>query len=118
MSAISKVLDALTAHGCDPRRSGDGWSAKCPAHEDNNPSLSVKEAAGGAVLLKDHAGCAVNTILAALPPLTLKDLFESDSGTGKKMEIAATYDYTTAEGELAFQVVRLAGLSRLANFGC
>ena len=28
----------------------DGWKARCPAHDDRDPSLSVSEAIGGRVL--------------------------------------------------------------------
>lgn len=35
---ILAVLDRL---GCEPRRRGRKWVAKCPLHEDTNPSMSV-----------------------------------------------------------------------------
>lgn len=53
---LDVVLGALVRHGCDPRRSGDGWVARCPGpgHEpgDGNRALSVVEAPDGHVLLK------------------------------------------------------------------
>src|SRR4051812_42639871 len=55
------------------RRSGDGWTARCPAHADRHPSLSITEK-GGRVLVHCHAGCTVNAILAALG-LEMQDLF-------------------------------------------
>jgi hypothetical protein len=39
--AIDAVLDALTRAGCPPKRHGDAWSARCPAHDDRDPSLSI-----------------------------------------------------------------------------
>jgi hypothetical protein len=48
------------------RRTGDGrWSARCPAHKDKGPSLSVRELPDGRVLLHCFAGCPVHAVLAA-----------------------------------------------------
>jgi hypothetical protein len=33
------------------RKSGRGWQAKCPSHEDRHASLSVGEASSGAALV-------------------------------------------------------------------
>jgi len=46
------ILKALGA-----RKVGGGWIARCPAHEDEKPSLSITEAKGGKVLIHCHAGC-------------------------------------------------------------
>lgn len=57
------------------RATGQGrWIAKCPAHTDRSPSLSVREV-DGRTLIHDFAGCAPADILAALG-LSLRDLFE------------------------------------------
>jgi hypothetical protein len=40
--------------------------ARCPAHEDRNPSLSITEATDGKVLLRCHAGCSQEAVIAAL----------------------------------------------------
>ena len=42
------------------------WMARCPAHEDGNPSLSVKEAPDGVVLLYCFGGCTQQAVVAAL----------------------------------------------------
>lgn len=56
------------------------WLAKCPAHDDRSPSLSVREADDGVVLLKCFSGCCVADIVAAVG-LELRDLFpESNRG--------------------------------------
>ena len=47
------------------RKSGAGWIAKCPAHEDRSPSLSVKEGQRG-VMLRCFAGCSFVAITEAL----------------------------------------------------
>ena len=48
------------------KRSGSGWSAKCPAHDDKNPSLSIWESPPGVALVKCHAGCNYLKVWAAL----------------------------------------------------
>jgi hypothetical protein len=50
------------------------WTARCPAHEDKTPSLSVKEGDDGRVLLHCHGGCNVDEVVGALG-LCLADLF-------------------------------------------
>lgn len=49
------------------RRSGAGWIARCPAHEDRTPSLSIGVSSSGKLLLHCFAGCAFADIIAALP---------------------------------------------------
>lgn len=53
----------------------DHWIAKCPAHKDKSPSLSINVGAGGRILLYDFGGCSVHVVLAAVG-LTVGDLFE------------------------------------------
>jgi 5S rRNA maturation endonuclease (ribonuclease M5) len=79
-------------------RSGGGWIARCPAHEDHTPSLSIHER-DGKWLLKCHAGCTTEDICAAVG-LKIRDLFSTEP------RIKATYDYTDEEGKLLFQTVR------------
>lgn len=83
------------------RRSGAGWAACCPAHDDRTPSLSVTER-DSRILLHCHAGCSVDSVLAAAG-LQMKDLFLDASDDER---IVATYDYTDENGTLLFQTVR------------
>jgi putative DNA primase/helicase len=53
------------------RKAGRGWSARCPAHDDRNPSLSLRDSATGGVLVKCFAGCPKNEIIASLKALGL-----------------------------------------------
>ncbi len=48
------------------RRSGNRWMAKCPAHDDKNPSLSIRDGDNGIVLVHCFAGCEQNKVLDAL----------------------------------------------------
>jgi hypothetical protein len=50
------------------------WSARCPAHDDRNPSLSVAVGDDDRVLVHCHAGCKTEDILAALN-LKMRDLY-------------------------------------------
>lgn len=46
--------------------SPDSWIARCPAHEDRSPSLTVKDAGGGRTLIHCFAGCGALDVLDAL----------------------------------------------------
>lgn len=60
-------IDALLSHLDRVRQSGpDRWTARCPAHDDKGPSLSVRELPDGRVLLHCFAGCAVGEVLSAV----------------------------------------------------
>jgi hypothetical protein len=49
------------------RRTGDGrYIAKCPAHDDRSPSLSLRECNDGRVLVHCFAGCETEDVLAAV----------------------------------------------------
>src|SRR5439155_7305110 len=95
----------LLARFPDAKRAGKGWSAKCPAHDDRRASLSIGTGADGRWLLKCHAGCALEAILAAAH-LAKRDLLPTKTTTTTKKTIAAIYDYTDENGTLLYQVVR------------
>jgi len=99
-SPVDNVLGRLEA----VKRSGSGWRARCPAHEDRTPSLSIAEGADGRVLVKCMAGCELDDVTSALG-MTTADLF-ADEGKASKPEIVETYAYHDADGELLFEVVR------------
>jgi hypothetical protein len=48
------------------RKAGGGWTARCPAHNDRKPSLSICDADDGTVLVRCHAGCDQSDVIAAL----------------------------------------------------
>jgi hypothetical protein len=57
------------------RSTGPGrWSACCPSHRDGTPSLSIREADDGRLLIHCFAGCDVGEIVAAIG-LGLEQLF-------------------------------------------
>jgi putative DNA primase/helicase len=89
------------AHQLSGRKAGDSWLAKCPAHEDRNPSLAIRQA-GDKVLVCCHAGCRNGDVIAAL-----KDLGVWESQSTFDDRIVAEYGYTDEKGQLLYQVVRL-----------
>jgi Toprim domain len=99
MTPVERVRSALEAAGS--RRSGRDW--QCPAHQDHKASLSVREGRDGTALVKCHAGCQTQDVLAALR-LDWPDLFPE--GRNGKRELVATYDYTDEQGRLLYQSVR------------
>jgi putative DNA primase/helicase len=54
------------AKALDGRRVGAAWMAKCPVHDDCQPSLSLRDAPDGKVLVRCHAGCEQLSVVAAL----------------------------------------------------
>ena len=48
------------------RKVGSGWSARCPAHDDRIPSLSLRDIDDGKVLVRCHAGCDQDEVIAHL----------------------------------------------------
>jgi len=47
------------------RKAGAGWMARCPAHDDKTPSLSISESTGR-LLVHCHAGCDQEQVIDAL----------------------------------------------------
>ena len=74
---VQMFLAALREHGHDPHKAGEGWSSRCPAHDDRNPSLSVHAGDDGRALVCCHGGCPVDAVLAAIG-LRPADLFADD----------------------------------------
>lgn len=89
------------ARAVGARRSGAGWQARCPAHHDRNPSLSISEGADGRLLLHCFSGCSFEAILAAVP--------ECGSG-GVGAQYARAYvsrnPQSTERGETALRIWR------------
>ncbi len=53
------------------RKVGSGWMARCPAHDDRTPSLSIATSSDGRVLLCCHAGCEQQRVIDSLQELGL-----------------------------------------------
>jgi hypothetical protein len=83
------------------QRSGTGWTAKCPAHEDRNPSLSISEG-DGRILLHCHAGCTPEAVCDAAGV----EMWELFADGGSMPRVVAEYTYQDECGKPLFQVVR------------
>ncbi len=66
---VARVLSRVQA-----KPSGTGWIARCPAHDDHTPSLSIAQGDDGRVLLNCFAGCSHQAIAAALG-IEVRELF-------------------------------------------
>ena len=98
MTTASEVAVALGG-----RANGSGWTARCPCHMDDSPSLKIDEGGDGRVLLKCHAGCSQKRLVD----------WAQDQGsdlTGKQRKpagrVVAEYDYCDPAGNVRYQVVR------------
>jgi hypothetical protein len=76
------------------KKSGSGWIARCPAHDDKHASLSISEGDDEKVLTHCHAGCSPEQVWATLPV-----------GSPARREVA-TYDYRDETGVVCYQSVR------------
>lgn len=76
----------------------------CPAHNDKNPSLSIKFD-NGKILLKCFAGCSVDDILHSLN-LEKSDLYYYTGVTKSEITNTTTYKYYNADGSLAYTKTR------------
>lgn len=71
MSDINDLLSRLK----QVKKTGSGtWKACCPAHDDRSPSMSVKEAPDGVILVHCFAGCSAVDIMESVG-LNPADLF-------------------------------------------
>jgi len=67
--------DTLLSRLESVRPTGNGkWIARCPAHKDRSPSLSIKTTDSETLLLHCHAGCAPAEVVGAIG-LGMSDLF-------------------------------------------
>jgi hypothetical protein len=65
VGSATMTLDDLLAQLDHVKPRGSRFSAKCPAHADKNPSLSIREGERG-ILVRCFANCSLKEICAAL----------------------------------------------------
>lgn len=114
---IERILSQL--HKVRQRQPSQ-WSACCPAHDDNGPSLSVRETPDGAVLLHCFAGCTVAEVADALG-LHMSDLFpprelsgSEPKRTARLLNAGQALELLDSEAQLI--AVAAANMLRGANF--
>jgi putative DNA primase/helicase len=71
----------------DATQNGHGHKAKCPAHEDSKPSLSIKVGDDGRILLNCFAGCTVEAIADALG-VKVADLYPEQTKAKRAITVA------------------------------
>ncbi len=94
MSA-SEIVKALNG-----RWHGSYGTARCPAHDDREPSLSISISGESKVLVRFHAGCDQRQVIAALRPRGLWDDADLDA------------DLLDAMGASEFWPVPIRGIER------
>jgi DNA primase len=88
------------------RRSGEGYSFKCPAHTDTRNSGYLKADAKGNVILKCFAGCTRKAICEALG-VTQADLYVQEASSYLSNQTVARYQYYDEDGKLLYEHRRL-----------
>lgn len=62
----SSPLELFLSRFPSPKKEANGYKVNCPAHNDKKPSLSVKEAEDGKLLLNCFVGCKYESIMRAV----------------------------------------------------
>lgn len=103
-NAFDRVCRAIGEHTGRPVRGGGiNRMAVCPAHDDNDPSLSITRA-HDRVLINCQAGCDIDAILQEVG-LARADLFDQPAERTErpgKPVLVTTYEYTDASGNVLF----------------
>jgi hypothetical protein len=104
-SPIDLVLSRLT----HPKKTPQGWTARCPAHSDQHPSLDIALGSDGKVLLtcRSHH-CTVESICTALS-ISVADLFpmnDTNHSSRGAPRMVAQYTYEDESGAFKYQACR------------
>jgi hypothetical protein len=108
---VPNALDNILSKLQKATKNGDGWLARCPAHKDGRPSLSIKVSDSGKILFHCFAGCTTPAVCNALG-IRERDLFpESPNGPGafthpRDLPIVAEYVYRDETGKPCLRVTR------------
>jgi len=117
--AESLARSIAAAIGGRVSKTSTGYSCRCPAHDDHDPSLSVADAPDGRTLVHCHAGCSQESVLEALRGLGLWTLQKPSTiakvepmrpkgipGNWKEKRLTKIYHYVTQNGEIVGYVAR------------
>jgi putative DNA primase/helicase len=112
-------------HGLQAKKIGSQWMAKCPSHDDRNPSLSIKQN-GDKALVCCMARCSQRSVIESLrnlglwgerpsgvitSPVAVPPVQPEPKATPAKKEpcvrtIDTEYSYVDRAGTLLFQIIR------------
>jgi hypothetical protein len=110
----ARMTAETIARSLQAKKVSGGWMARCPAHDDKNPSLSITER-DGIVLVHCLAGCSQEAVIDKLRSLGLWESKKSKwiksrdgilyyhSDWGKPVQ---DYLYTDAHGEYLYSIWR------------
>lgn len=102
MENLLEILSQKT--GFSPIKQEKNYSTKCPAHEDNNPSLSVSQGNDGKLLMKCFTGCSIDDICNSLS-IEKRQLFPSTNNILPRK--LTEYHYKDEQGNILYWKVRL-----------
>ena len=85
------------------------WTARCPAHADKGPSLAIREADDGRILLHCFAGCETDAVLGSVG-MDMTDLFPPDE---KRREYPVTGKPSMKPAFFASDLMRIIGFEAL-----
>lgn len=105
LDEVLGILNKTTGH--QPKKSGNGYTTRCPAHNDKNPSLSVTEGIDGRVLLHCHSGCQLEVICDSLK-ISITDLFPIRSYPNSHIPSKYTeYTYVDEQNNPLYKKIRI-----------
>lgn len=108
MLTLSDLRERLVQRGRRVTGGPTQWTAQCPAHEDDRPSLRLASGQDGRPLLHCMAGCDPDDILSSLE-LTWPDVLPPRAEQGRERpQHVATYVYRDLEGNPLYEVRRFA----------
>lgn len=109
---LQQPTAADIAHALGGKQTSTGWVARCPAHDDTNPSLSLSEISlTGMPLWHCHAGCSQSAVKQALQDLRIWPRPSVASPATPKPatpapRLVATYTYHNPDGTVAHETLR------------
>ena len=86
------------ARALGAQRTGSTWMARCPAHEDREPSLAISDASDGKILVRCHAGCDQRSVISSLRARGLWTDAQSRPGTRRVRRTPDVHDRGPEDG--------------------
>src|SRR5215204_4678983 len=106
----------VMAEALGGKKVGTGWLARCPAHDDRQPSLAIAEAKNGKVLVRCHAGCGQREVIAALRARGIWDVGDqrpmSFLGKRDRQSPPEPYGDAVRRAEAALAIWRASGCAK------
>jgi putative DNA primase/helicase len=103
---VEYVIRVLGGH-----RSGSTLMVRCPAHQDQNPSLSIRKK-DGRILVHCHAGCDQVQVITALREL---GLWEDDDHNCKQLRPSASSGPDRLDGERTMAALNIWRFTKPGN---